>query len=173
VSKAPRSGPGSRLELIVDIIWVVFALWYFITAQTYPSAARAVPTVFGGAAVIVGVVQLLGNFVPALRPWTKGGASREEAGGPAAQAAEAHILSVTPEENRRQLIAIGWAIGLFLGVWLLGFLVAIPLFFLVYFLFVRRNWWLMLLSAGGMTALVYLVNLFSTPLPQGLLWRWL
>jgi len=171
MATSPTSRPHSRLELIVDIIWVVFALWYLITAQGYPAAARAVPTVFGGAALVVGVIQLLGNFIPALRPWTKGG---ERAGdeGPAAQAAESSILVVSPQENRRQMYAIAWALGLFVGVWLLGFLVAIPLFFLVYFWAIKRSWWLAILSAAGMTGLVYLVNIFSTPLPTGLLWKW-
>lgn len=150
-----------RLELLVDLIWVAFAGWYVISAQTYPSAARFVPTVFGGVALVVGLVQLSGNFIPALRGLTKGSAEGPDA-----------VANVEREEQRRQLRAIAWALGFFAGILLLGFMIAMPLFMFVYFLILdRKKWRIGVISAVAMGILAYLVNIFSVPLPSGLIFK--
>lgn len=153
-----------RLELIVDIIWVIFAGWYLIATQSYPSVSRFVPTVFGTAALGLGIFQLLGNFIPAIQPLTKGDPPSRTNGS----------SSDLPQsvQNRRQLWAVLWAIGCVAGVYFLGFLVAIPLFMLVYFLGLdaRRYWKLAIIGALAMGLLAYLVSQFSVPLPTGYLW---
>ncbi|WP_329137490.1 tripartite tricarboxylate transporter TctB family protein [Streptomyces sp. NBC_01476] len=70
----------------------------------------------------------------------------------------------------RQVVAIGWVVGLLLVVYVFGFEVAIPAFFLVYF-GVMRAWRTALISAVAMWAVTY--GLFEmalgVPLPHGLL----
>lgn len=158
-----RKIPQAKLELLVDIIWVAFAGWYFVTAQTYPPSARFVPTVFSGVALVVGLFQLSGNFVPALRGLTKGPSQGPEA-----------IQSVPREEQSRQLAAIWWALGYFAGIVLLGFVISTPLFLLAYFYTLNRgNWKLIIIPAAAMGLLTWMVDLYITQLPLGLLFQWL
>ncbi|MCL6593399.1 MAG: tripartite tricarboxylate transporter TctB family protein, partial [Alicyclobacillus sp.] len=142
-----------RWELLLDIGWVAFAVWYVAIAQQYPPAGRLIPTVVGVAMVIAGGVQLLGNFFPGLRPFTHERKKEKDENLPTAAHEE---TKVTPEQNRRELAAIGWAVAFVLTLWLIGFDIGIPLYFLVYFLVPsRRNWKLAIISAVVMGALTY------------------
>lgn len=163
-----------RLELLVDSIWVVFAGWYLITTQTYPPVDRLVPTVFSGVALAAGIFQWIGNFVPGLHGLTKGFARGEASAPGEGEVAQTISEKMTPSplENRRQLIAIVWAMALFAGILVLGFLIALPLFMLVYFLTLNRRGWVLAVSgAVGMGVITYFVNMFSVPLPTGLLFK--
>ncbi len=72
---------------------------------------------------------------------------------------------------RQVVAAIAWAAGLLAGVCLVGFAVALPAFFLVYF-GVMRAWRTAVISAVVMWALAegLFVYALSVPLPEGLLW---
>lgn len=157
-----------RLELIVDVIWVLLSVWYVLTASTYPSAGRLIPMSVGIAVFIIGSFQLIGYFVPALRAFTHGRQpSRGDADAPAAEEAAAIARA-----ERREWIAILWALLLLAGIYVLGYLITVPLFFLAYFLFQRpMRWKLALISAVVMGGLTYLVfyQLLSIQLYPGLL----
>ncbi len=64
--------PVSRGEVIFDIAWVIGSAAYVIIGSRYPSPASIGPVYLGGALFIVGVIQLIGAFVPKLRRVTHG-----------------------------------------------------------------------------------------------------
>ncbi len=143
-----------RGELFVDIAWVAVSAWYIGTSMKYPPAGRLIPLVVGIASLIVGAVQLVGNFVPMMQKFTHDRNIGQK------QAAKADVLeqnSISQSETARQWIAMFWATGLVAGLFVLGFLAAIPLFFLAYFLLQKsqRNWKLAIFSAVVMGALTY------------------
>ncbi|MCL6598145.1 MAG: tripartite tricarboxylate transporter TctB family protein [Alicyclobacillus macrosporangiidus] len=163
-----------RWELILDISWVAFAIWYVAIAQQYPPAGRLIPTVVGVALGLAGLCQLFGNFFEALRPFTHERKRATDDKGMRALAAEEQ--SVTPEQNRRELTALGWAAAFVLMLWLIGFDIGIPLYFLIYFLVPsRRSWKLAFSSAVIMGALTYGVfdQLLDLHLFPGVLFQWL
>lgn len=157
-----------RLELIVDVVWVLLSVWYVLTASTYPSAGRLIPMSVGIAVFLIGSFQLIGYFVPALRAFTHG--RPPVPGDTDAPIAEEAVA--TAHAERREWIAILWAVLLLAGIYVLGYLITVPTFFLAYFLLQRpMRWKLALISAvvmGGMTYLVF-YQLLSVQLYPGLL----
>ncbi|MCF8563145.1 tripartite tricarboxylate transporter TctB family protein [Alicyclobacillus tolerans] len=175
-------------ELFVDVAWVAGSAWYIAMSLHYPPAGRLIPLVVGVTSLIVGGVQLTGNFVPAMRRFTHDrknaagfqrpalGASRrkqqvaQQVAIPAQQAVlqQPHLTAdqagaarleseADTSETVRQWRAILWAAGLIAGIFVLGFVAAIPLFFLAYFLVQKsqRNWKLAVVSAVVMGLLTY------------------
>ena len=69
---AEDPSPISKGELIFDIAWVVGSAAYVIIGSRYPAPASTGPVWLGGAMFIVGVIQLIGAFVPKLRGVTHG-----------------------------------------------------------------------------------------------------
>lgn len=170
-----------RMELIVDVCWVVAAVWYVYTASGYPSAARLIPLATGIAALGVGTFQLIGYFVPGLRALTHGrdlvgvATPRESAALTAVEGTPEQPMAAqqdTAHEERRQWYAIFWAAGLLVGIYLLGFVITIPLYFLAYFLLQKpHRWKLAIASAVLMSVLAYVVfeQLLSIPLYNGII----
>jgi Tripartite tricarboxylate transporter TctB family len=144
-----------QIEFLVDLAWLVFAGGYCMVAASYPPEGRLVPLTVGLAAVAVGLLHILGNFIGVVRPFTHGAAASAAVG----------------KVERSQLKAIVWAVALLLGVFLIGALAAIFLFFLVYFGVRGKRWLLGLISAVLMTILSWGLfgQLISLQLPQGLL----
>ncbi|MFB5192099.1 tripartite tricarboxylate transporter TctB family protein [Alicyclobacillus fastidiosus] len=144
-----------RLEMFLDIAWIVFAAAYVAMASRYPPAGRLIPMVVGVAALIAGVTQLMGNFIPKMRFLThdrKLGDRKDRAASPPSAIAP-EVTSGSGEVSQvGQWISILWAASLVLGILLIGFTPAIPLFFFAYFLIQRshRNWKLAIGSAAVM-----------------------
>lgn len=61
-------------ELVLDCCWVAGAAGYVYMARSYPSPAELAPTYLGAAVLAVGLVQLIGGFVPFVSRFTLGGA---------------------------------------------------------------------------------------------------
>ena len=171
----------STLELVVDVVWVAFTAAYVFTAWSYPPTAGLVPLTFGATALAVAITQLAGHFVPSLRRLThahqRGAAaiigmhSPERDDGEGAQPDRR-----TAATDRREVVAIAWAIALFLAIYLVGYAVAIPAFMLLYFTFgYRTGWKTTTLSAVAMWTLTYLIieQGLGVHLPGGLLFKWL
>ena len=193
------NSPRSRHwgELGVDLAIVVGSALYVHAAGSYPPQGRQIPTVVGWLAIGLGVLHLVGHAVPRLWAVTHDSEARKRKapdlpkqvlaataattatteaapGAPATAAAPAITppvtLKVPPGDPRQVVVAIGWVLLLLAGVYVLGFEVAIPAFFLAYFAY-QRAWRTALISAFVMWALAY--GLFSTalgvPLPHGML----
>ncbi|WP_206918921.1 tripartite tricarboxylate transporter TctB family protein [Alicyclobacillus suci] len=145
-----------RAELFLDIAWIVLACGYIAMSTQYPPAGRLIPMVVGCAALIAGLFQLMGNFLPKLRFLTHDRKLAQPIKpGP-----------VTPLEDTREMaevslrwqwIALIWGAVLIVGLLLFGFVITMPLFFLAYFLVQRRqrSWKLAIGSSIVMGALTY------------------
>ncbi|WAH35608.1 tripartite tricarboxylate transporter TctB family protein [Alicyclobacillus dauci] len=149
-----------RAELFLDIAWIVFAAGYVSMASQYPPAGRLIPMVVGIASIVAGVFQLLGNFIPKIRFLThdrKLAVAKQEAKAPQTSVSQGDQEGAVEVSQQWQWIAMIWAAGLILGILIIGFVPAIPLFFLVYFLLQKRqrNWKLAVGSAIAMGILTY------------------
>ena len=176
---APPTRP-STFELAVDIIWVVFTALYVLTAWTYPRTAGLVPLICGGVALVVALTQLTGHFVPSLRRIThtpkKSHSAKIETSLTHEGDDGARGDRQASSTNRREIIAIAWAVALFIAISLFGYAIAIPAFMLLYFTFgYRAGWKVATISAVAMWALTYLVveQSLSVHLPSGLVFQWL
>lgn len=68
--------------------------------------------------------------------------------------------SIPPEQVvRRAANVFGWIFGLFITIWLLGFIISLPLFVLTYMSFQSRESWLSSLSWTVFT-LIFMIGLF-------------
>jgi TctA family transporter len=83
--------------------------------------------------------------------------------------------AVAPEIARRRTITIiGWTVGCFLAIWLLGFSWAVPLTIFLYLRFAGRESWPMTLAITlGAWLFFYLLfeRMLNVPFPQGLLFE--
>jgi putative tricarboxylic transport membrane protein len=73
-------------ELAFDVAWVVGAALYVYDARRFPPPANVAPLYLGAGALAVGVIQLVGGFIPRFRRFTVG--SLTGAGIPGAVAAD-------------------------------------------------------------------------------------
>ena len=69
--------------------------------------------------------------------------------------------SLSPEVVRKRTIQIvSWMTGFILMIWLLGFLIGMPLFIFLYLKFQARESW-MVTSIGTVVAAVFIIGLFD------------
>jgi len=185
-------------ELLFDVLLVIGIAVYLAVARGYPPIGRQVPMVVGVVALVVAVVQLIGYFVPGLWTFTHGSTSKDEllrpagAGGqatsvaPEALAAEeteeklpAHeaqktaretVPGASPHQTRDTSVAVAWAGGFLTSILVIGYVFAVPVFFLAYF-GARRSWRLAIVSAVvmGLITRFLFEGLLGIPLPTGLL----
>jgi TctA family transporter len=89
-------------------------------------------------------------------------------------------LEVGPEISpelayRRTLLILGWTIGFFVGIWLLGFSLAVPTTIILYLKFAKEKWPITL--ALALVAWLFFYGLFDyalhVPFPEGQLFLWL
>ena len=89
-------------------------------------------------------------------------------------------LGVGPEISpelayRRTLAILGWTIGFFIGIWLLGFSLAVPTMIIIYLKFAKEKWPITL--ALALVAWLFFYGLFDyalhVPFPDGQLFLWL
>ena len=147
-----------RVELLVDLVWLAFAGGYCAVAAGYPPEGRLVPLTIGLIALTLGLVHFGGNFIAVLRPFTHADSAQGEAPEPI---------------DRSELIAMLWAAALLVGIFLIGAVAAVFLFFLFYFGLRARRWWLGLISAVMMTLITWGLfgQLIALHLPVGVLTR--
>jgi len=145
-----------RAEFVIDLVWLAFAGGYCAVALGYPPDGRMVPLTIGLVALALGLVHFGGNFIAVLRPFTHGD------------------RDATAPIERSEFVAALWAAGLLAGIFLIGALPAIFLFFLFYFGLRGRRWLLGLVSAVVMTLVTWGLfgQLIALDLPVGILTRW-
>lgn len=188
--------PVSVSEIVFDIIWVVGSAIYVIIGSRYPSPANTGPVYLGLAVFVVGLVQLIGAFVPRLRRITHGerlvvsapGAimgtppgivntqvqqDPEHLGGALSGHGGARLIeeveqieSAVDLESDEQLVGnfksylaiMALTASLVLGIYLLGYEIASPLWTLGYFLFIRK-WKIYTSAAAALAILVVFIGL--------------
>ncbi len=197
-------------EVLFDVAWVVGAAIYIIIGMTYPSPASTGPVYLGSAALLVGILQLIGAFVPKWRRVTHGdqqvhqiatligkepelqlsgvsAPSPSESAGHGGVQTGATLVEmveeaeeVAPSQNaigaagsaKQQGFAVLMAAILIGLIYLVGYMIATPLWTLAYFLFVRK--WkihLSLIAAAAVLAVFYLISHLLTGVifPAGML----
>jgi hypothetical protein len=184
-------------ELAIDLAIVAGSALYVHAASHYPPQGRQIPTLVGWIAIAMGALHLVAHAVPRLWAVThdsqartrktpdvplpavaaRSAQSTAEAGPdsgteakPAAGAAPPVSLEVAPGAPLQVLVAIAWVVALLVGIYVFGFEVAIPAFFLAYFAALKA-WRTALISAVAMWAVTWglFVMALGVPLPQGLL----
>jgi hypothetical protein len=144
-----------RGEFVIDLVWLAFAGGYCAVALGYPPDGRMVPLTVGLVALALGLVHFSGNFIAVLRPFTHG---ENETSAPV---------------ERSEMVAALWAAALLAGIFLIGALAAVFLFFLFYFGLRGRRWLLGLVSAVVMTLVTWGLfgQLIALDLPVGIVTR--
>lgn len=171
-------------ELLFDVLLVIGIAVYLAVARGYPPIGRQVPMVVGVVALVAAVVQLIGYFVPGLWTFTHGSTSKDElrpagAGGQATSVAPGTLAAeeeteekpvVSPHQTRDTSVAVAWAGGFLTAILVIGYVFAVPVFFLAYF-GARRSWRLAIVSAVvmGLITRFLFEGLLGIPLPTGLL----
>ncbi len=171
----------SMLEFVVDVVWVVFTAAYVVTAWSYPPTAGLVPLTFGVTALVIATAQFAIHVGPPLRRLIDSPQSLTRVLVAArlpqpGRGARAHCGRGEASADHRELMAIAWAVALFIGIYIAGYAIAIPAFMLIYFTFgFRAGWKIAALSAFAMWVLTYLVieRSLALYLPSGLLFTWL
>lgn len=154
-----RFNPGALFTLA---ILVIFAFGVF-TARHWQIQARLFPWVVGIPGLALCVVQLVGDFLQRSAP-----GDEDDLRGLMDLPVDRSVpLSIVV---RRAVNTFGWILGLFGAIWLIGFVVSVPLFvFLYLWLQAREKLWLSLVYAACM--LVVVIGVFdlilNIPWPGG------
>lgn len=163
--------PKSYFEVVVDSVWVIATAIYWFTAIGYPSISRTVPVIVSSVAFLVGLLQLLSNFIVKLQRFTHG-RKKGESGQGSSGLVVANVVRGSRVEYRREFWIIVWTVLMLVGIWLVGMLIAIPVGILVYFFVLDRGSWRRAVISGAVIFLmIYLVfvRLLSTQLPHGII----
>jgi len=172
-----------RADVPIAVGFLLAAVWVLSQAMGWPFRTAVFPLATGALLFVFALVKLfqpyIGRYVgrvysakgavdpPVVR---RAGPLGEGSGGPAD---DAEVPDVFATASRREwLSALAWMAGFFLLLWLVGALVAVPLFALVYLLAAARQ---SVLMAGtyALASWLFIYGLFDralhVPLPAGLL----
>jgi hypothetical protein len=143
------------LIAIMAIMLIIIALSLGMEYRT----SKLLPLMIGGIVFVLGAIQLI----------------KELRAGKAEMEGEERATADISAERRRFLLTSAWVIGLFLAIWLLGFMVTIPLFILAYMKSHGIRWLAAITFAVIVTALSYGVFelLLRVELYRGLFYTWL
>ncbi len=152
-----------KAEIAFSLMMVLVFSVVLYQARGWRIYAKLLPFVIGFPMLAMALAQLV------LDLRKKGAQSGDTFGGA--------IAGDIPEPvvRKRTLTIVGYLLGLFLSVWLLGFSISIPLFTFLYLkLESGESWWLSILLT--VLAWVFIIGLFEwlleQPFPQGLLTGW-
>jgi uncharacterized membrane protein len=146
------------------VLVAVFA-YATVTALTFPEGAKLFPLAIAVPSLLLAVllvaISLRSRWIPAVVPTADAEADAE--------------APLAPQERLRRTAEIGvWFLGIFAAVYLLGFLVAIPIAAVAYLRLAARESWVTSVAIAGICwALVFGVfdRLLHVPLPAGELLR--
>lgn len=166
-----------RPELVVDVGWLALCIGYVAQATHYPEGGRLVPMVVGLAGAALGAVHMAGNFVSVLRPFTHGNNGDDAVdaespdGMPEPEQTEAGDGHPEPGAATRYG-GIFWALFLVLGIYIIGAVWVMPVFFIPYFGIRGGRWGLGLVAGLGMMLVTWGLfgQLIQLQLPQGIIW---
>jgi hypothetical protein len=129
----------------------------------YPSS-KLLPLIFGSVGFLLAAMELGKELTAKAKP-----ANEVPTGDEADAMAEVKVGASS------YLVAGAWIVGFFLGIWLLGFVIAIPLFIFSYMVTRGTRWFVAVIFAVTVPALIYWVidAVPGADLYQGLVLRWL
>ncbi|MGH2348651.1 MAG: tripartite tricarboxylate transporter TctB family protein [bacterium] len=138
---------------------LLVALWALYATRDWAFNTALYPRVVGVPLILLAAVE----FVLSLR-------GRD--GGEGGRAMDVQISTATEPAvaMRRTITTIGWLLGFFGGIWLLGFPVAIPIFVFAYLKFQGRESWLISIALAAAAWAGFdglFVRLLHLPFGQG------
>lgn len=154
-------------DSVTTIAIVAFALAYIVISSDYAPGARLIPTIVAVTTIVIGALQLFGSRVPGLNVLVRESESEEGKG--------KNLLS-HPMYRGRTLHVMTWTVGFFLLIYLLGFVVAVPIFMLAFLGFVDRRSWLLTISLTLVLTLLtsfLIMGLLELPWKEGVILRML
>ena len=152
--------PAALFSLVVLIFFCVFVY----EAKDWRMQARLYPFVIGIPMLICAIVQFVLDL--------KGVKAKESADG-APMDFQFQQTDVSPEDVRKRTITMfSWMFGFFAAIWLVGYVIAIPLMVFTYLKFQSNESWVL---STTLTAFAFVffyslfVKLLNLPFPDGAL----
>jgi TctA family transporter len=148
------------LFTVCVIVLLALALWQ---SRNFGFRAGLFPWVIGTPTLLLALFQLAKDL-------------RSDKKAAAPQLEDEAKIEISPEiATRRTLTIIGWTVGFFIAIWLLGFSYAVPLTMVMYLKFAGREKWpitaIMTLCTWGFFYLLF-QRLLNVPFPDGLIFDW-
>ena len=147
---------SKALFSVVVVVLIALALWQ---SRNFGFRAGLFPWAIGIPTLVLALLQLNKDVTGRKKP--KAAAVWEAA------------LHIPPEvATRRTLTIIGWTVGFFVMIWLLGFTYAVPVVMILYLKFAGREKWPMTLIVTFFTWLFFhglFERALNVPFPEGLL----
>lgn len=132
---------NSYVLIAIMVIMLFVVLWSLFGMEDF--ASKLLPLIFGSLVLILAAILLRKEMQAAKEQETT--VAKEET-----SSSEATVVSW-----RRYLANFAWIIGFTLGIFLLGFLITIPLFILAYMKWLGTSWRTAVISAVLTTAVAY------------------
>jgi TctA family transporter len=163
------SAPRHPADVLIAGGFLLIAAWVLYQAWTWPFRTAVFPLATASVLLACSVVELYVGRVPR--------AARATASGPADSASgpgdDLELPDVFATASRAEwLSAVGWMAAFFLLLWLVGALVAVPLFALVYLLAIAQQR-VVLAGVYALVSWLFIYGLFDwalrVPLPAGVL----
>ncbi len=152
---------AAALFTTIIIVALALALWQ---SRHFGYRAGLFPWVIGTPTLLLALGQLGRDLY----------GKRKKAAGGLAESVETHV-DIAPEvERQRTLSIIGWTVGFFLAIWLLGFSYAVPLTIFLYLKFAGNEKWPITLAVTFFSWLFYwslFERLLNVPFPEGFLFE--
>ena len=154
------------------ILFTVFLIVLFsfavFEAKDFAFAGRLFPLIVGIPAIVLTLIQLFSD----LRANHKGDETK-----PQDFVDIAPDLSIPwPVVRTRALRFLCWILGLYLAIWIVGFKIAIPLFFIAFMRLEGKARWVIIISLTAVSVYVifhYFEELLGVFWPQPLISRWI
>ncbi|MGE5303799.1 MAG: tripartite tricarboxylate transporter TctB family protein [Alphaproteobacteria bacterium] len=156
-----------RPQAIFSLGFVIFFIVFVYEAQGWRPQARLYPLAIGIPMLILAIIQLILDLKGVERK------QKDDAAPVDFQFAQ----SVDPAVARSRTFNIfGWLFGFFIGIWLLGFNITIPLMVFGYLKIQSgEKWWLSLTltAVAGLFFWFLFVWLLNLPFPDGVITTWI
>ena len=155
-----------RIGTLLPVGVVLFFSYALFEARDFSFVARIFPLVAGTGGLILGLLGLVAD----LR--AKGKIVGQEG-----------LIDLAPDQSlpvavmqKRALRVISWLLGLYLGIWVLGFKISIALFFFLFLRFSGRLGWRLTVGLTAFAVFLFLFafeKLLTLYWPEGLIGPWL
>lgn len=151
-------------EALLSLLFALLGGWAVLEASKWSFSASLFPWLAGIPLFALSIVLLAFNL---LNPTSSGGRALDFK----------FSENVEPAVARaRALGIIAWLFGFALGIWILGFHIAIPVVMFLYLKVQGRETWLLSLSLAAVAYLFFwgiFDNLMKLPVPEPRLWIWI
>ena len=152
----------NKASLVLSGLIMLLSLWGIVSAWGWPAKAALFPLVISIPLFFLAAAEAL---------WVLFGSAAQSA------ASDFKLSDNLPQSValRRTLLAAGWILGFFFAILLLGFLVAVPVFVLLYLRLQGKQGWLFsVLFTLAVFAFFYGLFdlLLHLPFPPGVLLSW-